>query len=71
VYRRDPSGNVTPLTAPNGSFMLGKISVPSSENIQVTNVAFRGSDHKTLCITGLQNNKGLFQVKLDIPGRPY
>jgi gluconolactonase len=145
VYRRDPSGNVTPLTPVNGSFsnpngvtlslnedvlyvaasngvkfpvmsdgslgtgqlfppadrgdgmvvdcagnlyiakssspdvevyspdgtMLGKISVPSNEGIQVTNVAFGGSDHKTLYITGQQNNKGLFQVKLDIPGRPY
>jgi gluconolactonase len=56
----DPDGN-----------SIGMISVPSSENIQVTNVAFGGSDHKTLYITGLQNKKGLFQVKLDIPGRPY
>jgi sugar lactone lactonase YvrE len=39
--------------------------------VQVTNVAFGGSDHKTLYITALQNNKGLFQVKLDILGRPY
>jgi gluconolactonase len=50
---------------------IGTISVPPSEGINVTNVAFGGSDHKTLYITGLQNKKGLFQVKLDIPGRPY
>jgi gluconolactonase len=56
----DPDGN-----------SIGMISVPSSEGIQVTNLAFGGSDHKTLYITGLQNKKGLFQVKLDIPGRPY
>jgi gluconolactonase len=55
---------------PDGN-SIGTISVPSSENVQVTNVAFGGSDHKTLYITGLQNNKGLFKVTLDIPGRPY
>jgi gluconolactonase len=37
----------------------------------VTNVAFGGADRKTLYITGLGNNKGLFQLPVDIPGRPY
>jgi gluconolactonase len=51
---------------------IGQIDVPSSEGLQaVTNVAFGGADHKTLFITGLGNNKGLFRVTLDIPGRPY
>jgi gluconolactonase len=63
------SSNVAVFT-PDGT-SIGTISVPSSEGIQVTNVAFGGADHKTLYITGLQNKKGLFQVKLDIPGRPY
>lgn len=39
--------------------------------VQVTNVAFGGADHKTLYITGLGNDKGLFKVELDIQGRPY
>ena len=37
----------------------------------VTNAAFGGADHKTLYITGLGNDKGLFKLELDIPGRPY
>lgn len=64
------SGSDVEVYSPDG-MSIGKISVPTSENIQVTNVAFGGSDHKTLYITGLQNKKGLFQVKLDLPGRPY
>jgi gluconolactonase len=63
------SSNVA-VYAPNGD-MIGTITVPRSENLTVTNVAFGGADHQTLYITGLQNNKGLFQVRLDIPGKPY
>jgi gluconolactonase len=63
------SSNVA-VYAPDGT-SIGMITVPSSEGVQVTNVAFGGADHKTLYITGLQNKKGLFEVKLDIPGRPY
>lgn len=53
---------------PSGS-SIGQINV--SDIQAVTNVAFGGADHKTLYITGLGNNKGLFQITLDIPGRPY
>ncbi|HWA75911.1 MAG TPA: SMP-30/gluconolactonase/LRE family protein [Polyangiaceae bacterium] len=63
------SSNVGVYT-PDGT-SIGMITVPSSEGIQVTNVAFGGAEHKTLYITGLQNKKGLFKVELDIAGRPY
>jgi gluconolactonase len=46
-------------------------NIPVNDVQSVTNVAFGGADHKTLYITGLGNNKGLFQISLDIPGRPY
>jgi gluconolactonase len=54
----DPMGN-----------SIGAISVSDVQS--VTNLAFGGADRKTLYITGLGNNKGLFKVSLDIPGRPY
>lgn len=55
-----------------GGSPIGQIDIPASENLQaVTNVAFGGADHKTLFITGLGNNKGLFELTLNIPGRPY
>jgi gluconolactonase len=49
--------------------MLGTITVPEVQ--AATNVAFGGADHKTLYVTGMGNTKGLFQMTLDIPGRPY
>lgn len=61
------SSNVEVYT-PDGA-SIGTITVPGFQG--VTNVAFGGSDHKTLYITGLGNDKGLFQLELDIPGRPY
>jgi len=45
--------------------------IPVSDVQSVTNVAFGGDDHQTLYITGLGNNKGLFQKTMNIPGRPY
>jgi gluconolactonase len=48
---------------------IGAITVSDIQS--VTNLAFGGADRKTLYITGLGNNKGLFKVTLDIPGRPY
>jgi gluconolactonase len=48
---------------------IGTIMVPEVQ--AVTNVAFGGADHKTLYITGHGNEKGLFTLPLDIPGRPY
>jgi gluconolactonase len=53
---------------PNGD-SIGTITVPGFQG--VTNAAFGGADHKTLYITGLGNDKGLFKLELDIPGRPY
>jgi gluconolactonase len=48
---------------------LGRITVPDVQS--VTNVAFGGADRQTLFITGLGDRKGLFQVRLSIPGKPY
>ena len=38
-----------------------------------TNVAFGGSDHKTLYITamGTGNERGVWSVSLNVPGFPY
>jgi gluconolactonase len=60
-------GNVVVYTA-SGS-MLGTIDVPDVQS--VTNVAFGGVDRKRLYITGLGDEKGLFQIELTIPGKPY
>lgn len=50
---------------------LGTISVNGLSS--VTNVAFGGADHKTLYITsqGDKDQKGLWQVPMNIPGMPY
>ena len=60
-------GNVVVYTAAGS--MLGSIGVPEVQS--VTNVAFGGADRRTLYITGLGDEKGLFQIPLTIPGRPY
>jgi gluconolactonase len=49
--------------------MIGTITVPEVQG--ATNVAFGGADHKTLYVTGMGNSKGLFQMTLNLPGRPY
>jgi gluconolactonase len=49
--------------------MIGSIPVPEVQS--ATNVAFGGTDQKTLFVTGLGDRKGLFRLTLDIPGRPY
>jgi gluconolactonase len=61
------TANVT-IYDPSGT-QIGQITV--SDIQAVTNVAFGGADHKTLYITGLGNNKGLFSATASIPGRPY
>jgi len=61
------SSNVEVYT-PDGD-SIGTIAVPGFQ--AVTNAAFGGADHQTLYITGLGNDKGLFKLELDIPGRPY
>jgi gluconolactonase len=48
---------------------LGSFTVPGLP--QVTNVAFGGTDHKTLYITGMGNEKGLFKVAMNVAGYPY
>jgi gluconolactonase len=49
--------------------MIGTITVPEVQG--ATNIAFGGSDHKTLYVTGMGNSKGLFQMTLNLPGRPF
>jgi gluconolactonase len=61
-------GGAVAVYTPAG-VMLGSIGVPDVQS--VTNVAFGGADRKTLYITGLGDAKGLFQITLTIPGRPY
>lgn len=61
------SSKVEVYTADGDS--IGTITVPGFQ--AVTNVAFGGADHQTLYITGLGNDKGLFQLAVGIPGRPY
>lgn len=58
----DPSGN-----AVQGS----PIQVPGPT--AVTNVAFGGTDHKTLYVTGQGNpgQRGVYKVNLNFPGMPY
>jgi gluconolactonase len=48
---------------------IGMIKVTGVQ--AVTNLAFGGADRKTLYITGYGNDKGLFQLPLNLPGRPY
>jgi gluconolactonase len=59
--------NVAVFT-PEGT-MIGNITVADVQ--EVTNVAFGGADHRTLYVTGLGNNKGLFSLAMNLPGRPY
>jgi gluconolactonase len=61
------STNVSVYT-PEGT-MIGNITVADVQ--EVTNVAFGGADRQTLYVTGLGNNKGLFSIALNLPGRPY
>jgi gluconolactonase len=64
------TGNGVTVYSPAG-VELGTISVNGLSS--VTNVAFGGADHKTLYITsqGNKDQKGLWQVPMNIPGMPY
>src|SRR5207302_5369309 len=64
------SGNVV-ILSPTGAQVGSPIQVTSTGN--VTNVAFGGSDRKTLYITaqGSSGHQGLFQIAWSIPGMPY
>ena len=50
---------------------LANISVPGSG--QITNVAFGGSDHRTLYITvmGTGTTRGVFKLAMPLPGMPF
>ena len=64
------TGNGVTVYSPAGA-PIGTISVNGLSS--VTNVAFGGADHKTLYITsqGNKDQKGLWQVAMNIPGMPY
>jgi gluconolactonase len=68
LYVTKANSAVVSVYEPSGD-KIGDITVPDVQ--AVTNVAFGGAERKTLYITGLGNNKGLFTLTLDIPGRPY
>ena len=57
--------------AATGGDPLGSITV--SPNNRTTNVAFGGTDHKTLYITvqGIDGVRGVFSIPLNVPGYPY
>ena len=48
---------------------VGRINVAGVQ--AVTNVAFGGADHRTLFITTLDGNPGIFTVAMPLPGMPY
>jgi gluconolactonase len=68
LYAANPNQPAVVVSTPEGT-MIGTITVPEVQS--ATNIAFGGADHKTLYVTGLGNTKGLFQMTLDIAGRPY
>ncbi|HEY3831230.1 MAG TPA: SMP-30/gluconolactonase/LRE family protein [Acidimicrobiia bacterium] len=59
------------VVAPGGR-TIAQLRMPAGGET-VTNVAFGGSDHRTLFITamGPGNARGVYQVKLKVPGLPY
>lgn len=64
------SSTTVAVFSPGGA-RIGQLTAPGVD--AVTNVAFGGSDHRTLYITGYGGGRrqGLFKVQLTIPGRPY
>jgi gluconolactonase len=58
--------------APSGGTPLGTIAVDSG-GATPTNVAFGGSDHRTLYVTAMggDGQRGVFSVALNVPGFPY
>ncbi len=53
---------------PDGS-SIGMITIGDVQ--AVTNLAFGGDDRQTLYITAYGSSKGLFELPLNLPGRPY
>jgi gluconolactonase len=62
-WASNTSAGAVRVFSPSGT-QLGTISVPSG----VSNVAFGGSDRKTLYITA---GRGLYSLALNVPGFPY
>jgi len=68
-------GSAHPSPTAAGTHLTTIMSIPG--NGQLTNVAFGGTDHKTLYITaqgtlgGSTPSKGVFKLAMPIPGMPY
>ena len=64
-------GSAHPSPTSTGTHLTTITGVPG--NGQLTNIAFGGSDHKTLYITAQGNapGKGVFKLPMPIPGMPY
>jgi gluconolactonase len=73
LYVAVAGGAIVYVVKPDGS-KLGTVTLPSGGGqANVTNVAFGGTDHKTLYVTaqGSGKGQGVFKVSLSLPGRPY
>ena len=73
LYVAMAGGTTVYVVKPDGS-KLGTVTLPSGGGqANVTNVAFGGTDHKTLYVTaqGSGKGQGLFKVQMNLPGRPY
>jgi gluconolactonase len=64
-------GSSHPSPTSSGAHLATISMVPGMG--QLTNVAFGGSDHKTLYITaqGTGTTKGVFKLAMPVPGMPY
>ena len=64
-------GSAHPSPTSTGTHLTTIAGVPG--NGQLTNIAFGGSDHKTLYITAQGNapGKGVFKLPMPVPGMPY
>jgi gluconolactonase len=62
IVVKDPTGTAT---------KTGQITIPGAGNL--TNVAFGGTDHKTLYVTaqGTGIQRGVFKLAMPLPGMPY
>ncbi|MEP6654061.1 MAG: SMP-30/gluconolactonase/LRE family protein, partial [Myxococcales bacterium] len=73
LYVAVAGGTTVYVVKPDGS-KLGTITLPSGAGqANVSNVAFGGTDHKTLYVTaqGAGKGQGVFKVQLNFPGRPF
>jgi sugar lactone lactonase YvrE len=64
-------GSTHPSPTSTGTHLTTIMGVPGDG--QLTNIAFGGSDHKTLYITAQGNapGKGVFKLPMPVPGMPY